>query len=111
MAEPWLRELRSLLDELSPDLAIECKHFFGGAAAYSGGKIFMSWSAVGLALKLPAETRIRLFQDGATALRYFPKGPVKKDYVVLPEDLARDKAALAPLIAKSVEFSRNPPDG
>ena len=111
MAEPWLRDLRSLLDAASPDLAVECKHFFGGAAAYTGGKIFMSLTRVGLALKLPAETRNHLVRDGATALRYFPKSPIKKDYVVLPEGLARDKAALAPLIAESVEFSRNPPDG
>ena len=106
MAEPYLRELRSLLERVSPGGAVECKHFFGGAAAYSGGRIFMSWSAVGLALKLPAETRIRLFQDGATALRYFPKGPVKKEYAVLPDALTRNDAALAPLIGESADYSR-----
>ncbi len=109
MAEPYLRELLSLLERLSPGVAVECKHFFGGAAAYSGGKIFMSLTRVGLALKLPAETRNRLFQDGATPLRYFPKAPVKKEYAVLREVTIQNEAALARLIGESLDYSRNPP--
>ena len=109
MAEPYLRELRSLLERLSPGGAVECKHFFGGAAAYSGGRIFMSLTKVGLALKLPAETRNRLFQDGATPLRYFPKAPVKKEYAVLREATTQNEAALARLIGESLDYSRNPP--
>lgn len=106
MAEPWLRDLRSLLDETSPDLAVECKHFFGGAAAYTGGKIFMSLTRVGLALKLPAETRNRLFRDGATPLRYFPNAPVKKEYAVLREATAGNAAALARLIGESIDYTK-----
>jgi TfoX/Sxy family transcriptional regulator of competence genes len=106
MAEPWLRELRSLLERAAPNLnpgtAIECKHFFSGAAAYAGGKVFMSLTPVGLALKLPAEAQQQLMEAGASPLRYFPKAPVKKEYVVLPEKLARDDDALAPWIEESI---------
>ena len=106
MAEPWLRDLRSLLERAAPNLdpaaAIECKHFFSGAAAYAGGRIFMSLTPAGLALKLPAEARQQLMEAGAGPLRYFPKGPIKKDYVVLPEAIARDDDALAPWIEQSI---------
>ena len=110
MAEPWLRDLQSLLERTSPALepgvALECKHFFGGAAAWAAGRIFMSLTPAGLALKLPAEARQQLMEAGARPLRYFPKGPVKKDYVVLPETIARDDQALAPWIEESIRYAR-----
>ena len=109
MAEPWLRELKSLLERtspsLNPDTTLECRHFFSGAAAYAGGGIFMSLMPAGLALKLPAEARRQLLEAGARPLRYFPKGPVKKDYVILPETNARDDNALTPWIEESIRFS------
>lgn len=109
MAEPWLRELRSLLERTSPNLdpgtAIECRHFFSGAAAYAGGRIFMSLTPAGLALKLPAEARQQLMEAGARPLRYFPKGPIKTEYVVLPEKVARDDNALAPWIEESIRYT------
>ncbi len=110
MAEPWLRELRSLLERTSPSLApgvaIECRHFFSGAAAYAGGGIFMSLTPAGLALKLPAEARQQLMEVGAKPLRYFPKGPIKKEYVVLPKKLARDDDTLAPWIEESIRYTK-----
>ena len=113
MAEPWLWELRSLLERAAPNLdpgvAIECKHFFSGAAAYADGKVFMSLTPAGLALKLPAEALLQLMEAGARPLRYFPKGPVKKEYVVLPEKLARDDNALAPWIEESIRYARPDP--
>lgn len=110
MAEPWLRELRSLLERAAPKLGpgagIECRHFFGGAAAWADGRIFMSLTPAGLALKLPAEARVQLMEAGARPLRYFPKGPVKKAYVLLPEKLARDDDVIAPWIEESIRFAR-----
>lgn len=109
MAEPFLRELRSLLERTSPSPgpggAVECKHFFSGAAAYAGGGIFMSLTPAGLALKLPAEARQQLMEAGAKPLRYFPKAPVKKEYVILPETIVRDDDALAPWIEESIRYA------
>ncbi len=103
MVESYVQSLRSLLAGAGPaGAAIECRHFFSGAAAYVDGRIFASWTPVGLALKLPEGARTRLMKDGATPLRYFPKGPLKKEYVVLPERLAADQAALAPWIDESI---------
>jgi TfoX/Sxy family transcriptional regulator of competence genes len=106
MVDVHLHALRSILERaapcLDPGVAIECKHFFSGAAAYAGGKVFMSLTPVGLALKLPAEARQQLMEAGAKPLRYFPKAPVKKEYVLMPEKLARDDDALAPWIEESI---------
>ena len=110
MVESYVRELRSILDAAAPNSvrsgAIECKHFFSGAAAYAGGRIFMSLTPAGLALKMSASDRAALLEQGATPLRYFPKAPVKKDYALLPDSLRSDEAALARWIAASIEHCK-----
>jgi TfoX/Sxy family transcriptional regulator of competence genes len=106
MVESYLRALGALLEGIDPPDTIQCKHFFGGAAAYASGKIFMTLTPVGLALKLPEASRERLIALGARPLRYFPTGPIKKDYVVVPDGLAHDRAALAPWIKESIGFAQ-----
>src|SRR5258708_27712239 len=95
MAETHLRNLLSLIERLAVTLnskdAIQCKHFFGGAAAYANGRIFMTLTSRGLALKLPKDPRELLIRAGARPLRYFPNAPIKKDYVICPRKLADDK--------------------
>ncbi len=112
MAKVQLAALQGLVDRLLADQcaagAIECKHFFSGAAAYVGGQIFMTLTPMGLALKLSKRDRARLAALGATPLRYFANAPIKKDYVVLPETIASDDTALAPRARASMEFSQNP---
>jgi TfoX/Sxy family transcriptional regulator of competence genes len=108
VVEVHLRALETLLDEVvfrrDPDAVLTCRHFFSGAAAYAEGRIFMTLTTVGLALKLPETARILLIEDGAKPLRYFPDGPVKKDYVVLPRRLAGDPQALGPWVEESIAF-------
>jgi TfoX/Sxy family transcriptional regulator of competence genes len=108
MAEPYLTDLRALLDRLAPMAGIEddvvCKHFFSGAAAYVEERIFMSLTPAGLAVKLSPARRDALLAAGGRPLRYFPKAPVKKDYVVLADNVAQDDRALARLIAESLRF-------
>jgi TfoX/Sxy family transcriptional regulator of competence genes len=102
--------LRSLLERtgsvLDREIRIECKHFFSGAAAYANGRIFMTLTSVGLALKLSAESRESLIAEGARPLRYFPTGPVKKGYVVVPDRIAANPKLLGPWVAKSILFSQ-----
>jgi TfoX/Sxy family transcriptional regulator of competence genes len=111
VSETHLRNLRSLIERLGVNsntkLAIQCKHFFGGAAAYAGGRIFMTLTSRGLALKLPEESRAILIGKGATPLRYFPNGPIKKDYVVIPINLSDDD--LTTWIKKSIRFAQTLP--
>ena len=46
MAKVYLEKLQDLMDRLALDRRqrekVVCKHFFSGAAAYAGGKIFMT---------------------------------------------------------------------
>jgi TfoX/Sxy family transcriptional regulator of competence genes len=108
MAEPYLGELEVLLERTGPasdyNADIEARHFFGGAAAYADGRIFISLTPAGLALKLSADDRAALRELGAKPLRYFPKAPIKKAYVVLPDAIAEDRAALAGWVGKSVGY-------
>ena len=109
MAKEYLERLSALIQQLSGDefnaADIECKHFFSGAAGYVNGKIFISLTPAGLALKLSPQSRNTLLQKkGARELRYFPKGPIKKDYVVLPDRIQNDKRELTRWIAASVTY-------
>ena len=113
MVDSHLRALRSILSSDGLDLersaTIECKHFFSGAAAYVDGRIFMTLSTVGLALKLRTSDRAALLDQGAAPLRYFPGAPIKKEYVVIPDSIRWNDIALRPWINASVEFCRTLP--
>ena len=86
--------------------AIEVKHFFGGAAAYVDGHIFMSLTKVGLALKLPEADQNRLFRSKqAKNLRYFPKALVKKQFTLFPSNFLNDCDSAKTWIKKSVAFA------
>lgn len=107
MVQAYLQKLRSLLARTAPAAGprVECKHFFAGAAAYADGRIFMTLTPVGLALKLPEASRATLLEMGGSPLRHFTNGPVKKDYVIVPNGLATDQHALARWVGESIAFS------
>ncbi len=105
MVKEYLEDLRSLLRPAAAGLpaGVEVKHFFGGAAAYADGRIFISLTRAGRAMKLPEDARNQLTGAGATPLRYFPDGPVKKDYVVLPSAVCEDAGRLKTWVRKSID--------
>ncbi len=98
MAKEYLDRLEAMLGPAirahDGQATIEIKHFFSGAAAYAEGRICITLTPVGLAMKLPEASRARLLKAGAKALRYFPKAPIKKDYVVLPPRIRDDRPKL-----------------
>lgn len=108
MTTAYLQELTALLKATTSDQThakLECKHFFSGAAVYANGKICLSLTPVGLAIKLPKELRTMLVEEhGAQPLRYFPKGPIKKEYVVLPKATLKDAKALRRWINASIAY-------
>ena len=107
MAGGYLDELQSLLrpvtDELAAGITLEIRHFFGGAAAFADGRICISLTPAGLAMKLPLHHRTELIEFGAQPLRYFPNAPVKKQYVVVPPEIHKDEAQLTEWALKSIE--------
>ncbi len=114
MAQEYLERLNALIGRLPSaslkGVKLECKHFFSGAAVYAEGRICMSWTPVGFAIKLPETSRSALVnQQGAKYLRYFPKGPIKKDYVVLPKSMLREMSTLGRLAKTSVEYALSLP--
>ena len=92
MAKEYLEKLSELTKRTSlrglKNIKLEVKHFFSGAALYTNGKICVTLTPKGLAIKLPEKNREKLLKEGkAKKLRYFPKAPIKKDYILLPKSM------------------------
>jgi len=109
MAKEYLEKLTEILNRATArrflNVKFECKHFFNGAAVYADGRICISLTPAGFAIKLPEEPRNILLQKKSTKrLRYFPKAPIKRDYVVLPDSMLRDTKTLRSLIKLTVEY-------
>ena len=103
MAEPHLTDLKELAHQwLTTDARVgvlECRHFFSGAAAYRDGTIVASLTPVGLAFKVAAPVHDDLLSSGlATPLRYFPSGPIKRNYVLFPTAGGLDASDAARLL-------------
>lgn len=109
MNAEYLKELTELLRQARPGLArahrLECKGVFGAVAGYADGRIFVSYGKFGFALKLPPDRCATLLREnGVQPLRYFPKGHVKKSYVVLPGRIIADAIQLGNLLDESLQF-------
>jgi TfoX/Sxy family transcriptional regulator of competence genes len=78
---------------------------FGGIGGYAGGRMFLSLSDIGLALKLDDAGRMALLKlKGAKPLRYEPSMPPSKSYVVVPDAMLGDIRALRAWISRSIVF-------
>ncbi len=109
MAKEYLEKLSVFIEKATSDLSeninLECKHFFSGAALYAEEKICISLTPVGLAIKLPEETKDKLLKNKkAVPLRYFPKGPIKKGYVLFPGGVAKGDKTLHKYVKESIEY-------
>jgi hypothetical protein len=82
---------------MNPKDTIECKHFFSGAAAYANKRIFMTLTTVGLALKLPRDSRELLISNGARPLRYFFERPDEEGLCGRSEGACRQRRDADPL--------------
>ena len=98
MTQIYLEKLSDLVNRLKIEeeiaLPLVTGHFFSGAALYINNTICVSWSPAGLAFKLPAQDVDALISSGkAKALRYFPKGHIKKSYALFeyPDNYKPDK--------------------
>ena len=109
MAKEYLEKLTEILKRAMArrfaSVKFECKHFFSGAAVYADGRICISLTPAGFAIKLPEEQRKVLLQKrGTKCLRYFPKAPIKKDYVVMPDTMLKDIKTLRSWTKLTVEY-------
>ena len=109
MAKEYLEKLTEILKRATArrfaSVKFECKHFFSGAAVYADGRICILLTPAGFAIKLPEEQRkILLRKRGTKCLRYFPKAPIKKDYVLLPVSMINDTKELRKLVKLTIEY-------
>ena len=109
MTKKYLQQLTALISELTSGrfkgIELECKHFFNGAAVYANGRICITLTPVGFAIKLPEESQnILINEKGVKHLRYFPKGPIKKNYVVLPKAMLKNTNTLKHWIKTSIKY-------
>ena len=110
MAEPYLERLSQIITRLEPvsdeNLTLETKHFFNGAALYVNGKICATLSPAGFALKLPSEVRSTLIDEGkGQEFRFFPKGPIKREYVALSDSILQDEDMLREIVYLSTSYA------
>ena len=111
MTKEYLERLSELIKRVNleklENVKLEVKHFFSGAAVYVNSSICITLTPVGLAIKLPEQLRNKLIkQKGAKPLRYFVKGPIKKDYAVLPESMLTDIKNLRLWLKISIEYAK-----
>lgn len=114
MAKFYLEKLTDMMAGILPEISsttnLEIKHFFSGAAVYVDGNMCISLSPAGFGIKLPEPLRAELMREkGTKHLRYFPKSPPKKEYVVLPEKMVDDKVTLYFWVKKSIDYVMKPP--
>ena len=105
MAKVYLDRLKTLFKNVAltelDKLHLEFKHFFSGAAVYANGKICITLTPAGFAIKLSrSDIETLLESKGNKRLRYFPNSPIKKDYVVLSNKIVADAESLGSLIRK-----------
>jgi len=110
MAKKYLAQLTVIIEQATArrfkDVKLECRHFFSGAAVYAEGRICISLTPVGFAIKLPEDSRGVLLQEkGTKHLQYFPNGPIKKDYVVLPKAMLNDIKTLRKWVKVTIEYA------
>ena len=110
MAKEYYIKLSDLITELNLESDVEfpfvVKHFFSGAALFVNGVICASWSPVGLAFKLSENEANLLISDGrANPLKYFPKGPVKKGYVLFNEPKLINQNQLKDYFLKAAQIT------
>lgn len=112
MSDIYKKRAIKLLHATKPRLAksnaFTFKNSFGAVVGYIDDNLFIASGKFGIALKLPGQTIIKLFEEKkARPLKYFEKGHVKKDYAVLSNVVLADPAQIKKLINKSILFVRS----
>ena len=114
MAKEYLEKLSAFIEAATAGdfhgIALECRHFFSGAALYADERICITLTPVGLAMKFSVQTRAQLLENGtAVPLRYFPKAPIKKDYVLFPEGVETNRKTMRGYARESIEYALTQP--
>lgn len=91
------------------DERVTRRSMFGCAVAFANGAMFMGVHPSGLFLRLGAEDRALMRADHGVALFDPSGGRPMREYVVLPDAVLRDAAALTDWIARGFRFALSVP--
>ncbi len=105
----YLNKITIFLKQVRPKLSsthrLEFKNVFGAVGGYVNGRIFVSCGKFGVAVRLPPDILVDLFQKKkAKHLKYFPHGHVKKEYAVISKQILGNKHQLKKLVDESIKF-------
>jgi len=109
MVKKYLDQLSELMEKIDSTkfkgIDLKCKHFFSGAAVYANGKICITLTPAGFAVKLPEKYRNKLLKNkDAKLLYYFLGSPIKKEYVVFPKNIKNNLRSLRYWIKISINY-------
>ncbi len=109
MAKKYLDQLNELMEKIDStkikNIDLVCKHFFSGAAVYANGKICITLTPAGFAIKLPEKHRNKLLKNkDGKPLHYFPGSPIKKEYVVFSKNMKNNLRSLRYWIKISIDY-------
>jgi TfoX/Sxy family transcriptional regulator of competence genes len=97
-------ELIDLFAAIMPGAPAEQRKMFGYPAAFVNGNLFMGLFQDDLTLRLPESQREKLLAGGKVkAFEPMPGRPMR-EYVAIPDALARDRKELARWVADSLEY-------
>ncbi len=104
-------KLQKHMEDAAPaEIELRFRPMFGGIGGYADGRMFVSLSDIGLALKLGEPERGALLKlKGAKPLQYEPHMPPSKSYVVVPADMHEDRKTLKQWISRSAAFVKSQP--
>ncbi|MFT5163588.1 MAG: hypothetical protein ACI9FJ_002184 [Alteromonadaceae bacterium] len=109
MTNNYRETVMDRVEQAAPDLSgqhrLTFKPCFGAVAGYIDDKVFITCGKFGLALRLPGATLTGLFASGqGSALKYFEKGHIKKEYAVLCPTLLEDEAGFRQLLQTAISY-------
>ena len=107
--EPSPEALTSLFERVVPtDPDVRRRKMFGWPAAFVGGNMFASLHREAFVLRLPREEMEEVHALGGRAFEPMPGRPMK-GYVVVPDAILADEAAIAAWVGRALAFGRSLP--
>jgi TfoX/Sxy family transcriptional regulator of competence genes len=100
-------EISELLAEALTGLDCVNRPMFGGPAYFTNGNMFAGVMESRLLVRLPEADRAEAAALGAVPFE--PMGRPMREYVVLPEDVLRDPAALRGWLVRSAAYASSLP--
>lgn len=104
-------DLVSLLDEVMPraDVPVEFKPMFGGPCYWVGGNMVAAVHQESIFVRLAAADRAELLAEPGAHLFEPMQGRPMREYVVFPETMLADRAALGDWLARGIAYAASLP--